>query len=185
MTSPAPTSWFSGLSRSSSTMAGGVASAPTPASASASGPASVFLPDAPKSVIGAGSGGGKRNHLCGALFKYGPKSAQVRASPTPRVAPLSLGKFWNPRWRDGTSHSISRLRSSSTLGAARRWNPWLGCSVSFQKVVAACCHGLWKEGIFCDIPDARSHFLVSEFCFCTKWGSYVFSRMPKACLVHV
>lgn len=58
-------------------MAGGVASAPTPASASASGPASVFLPDAPKSVIGAGSGGGKRNHLCGALFKYGPKSAQV------------------------------------------------------------------------------------------------------------
>ncbi|NP_001168923.1 uncharacterized protein LOC100382733 [Zea mays] len=75
MTSPAPTSWFSGLSRSSSTMAGGVASAS--ASASASGPASAFLPDAPKSVIGAGSGGGKRNHLCGALFKYGPKSAQV------------------------------------------------------------------------------------------------------------
>jgi len=56
-------------------MAGGVASAS--ASASASGPASAFLPDAPKSVIGAGSGGGKRNHLCGALFKYGPKSAQV------------------------------------------------------------------------------------------------------------
>lgn len=75
MTSPAPTSWFSGLSRSSSTMAGGVASAPAPASAS--GPASAFLPDAPKSVIGAGSGGGMRNHLCGALFKYGPKSAQV------------------------------------------------------------------------------------------------------------
>jgi hypothetical protein len=88
MTSPAPTSWFSGLSRSSSTMAGGVASAS--ASASASGPASAFLPDAPKSVIGAGSGGGKRNHLCGALFKYGPKSAQVRAGrlPPPRVAPL-------------------------------------------------------------------------------------------------
>lgn len=58
-------------------MAGGVASAPAPAPASASGPASAFLPDAPKSVIGAGSGGGKRNHLCGALFKYGPKSAQV------------------------------------------------------------------------------------------------------------
>ncbi|KAG0542156.1 hypothetical protein BDA96_02G078900 [Sorghum bicolor] len=74
MTSPAPTSWFSGLARSSSssTMAGGVASAPASASASAS------LPDAPKSsVVGAGPGGGKRNHLRGALFKYGPKSAQV------------------------------------------------------------------------------------------------------------
>ncbi|CAD6226162.1 unnamed protein product [Miscanthus lutarioriparius] len=73
MTSPAPTSWFSGLARSSSsTMAGGVASAPASASASAS------LPDAPKSVVvGAGPGGGKRNQLRGALFKYGPKSAQV------------------------------------------------------------------------------------------------------------
>lgn len=51
-------------------MAGGVASAP------ASAPAS--LPDAPKSVVvGAGPGGGKRNQLRGALFKYGPKSAQV------------------------------------------------------------------------------------------------------------
>ncbi|XP_066396962.1 UPF0613 protein PB24D3.06c-like [Miscanthus floridulus] len=71
MTSPAPTSWFSGLARSSSsTMAGGVASAPASASAS--------LPDAPKSVVvGAGPGGGKRNQLRGALFKYGPKSAQV------------------------------------------------------------------------------------------------------------
>ena len=82
MTSPAPTSWFSGLARSSSsTMAGGVASAPASASASAS------LPDAPKSVVvGAGPGGGKRNQLRGALFKYGPKSAQVRTGVPPRAA---------------------------------------------------------------------------------------------------
>ncbi|CAL5079230.1 unnamed protein product [Urochloa decumbens] len=84
MTSPpASTSWFSGLARASSSassMAGGVASAPAAASAS--------LPDAPAaaaarpvvaSAVGAGAGpvGGKRKQLRGALFKYGPKSAQV------------------------------------------------------------------------------------------------------------
>ncbi|CAL5076434.1 unnamed protein product [Urochloa decumbens] len=83
MTSPpASTSWFSGLARASSSasafMAGGVASAPA---------ASASLPDAPAaaarpvvaSVVGAGAGagGGKRKQLRGALFKYGPKSAQV------------------------------------------------------------------------------------------------------------
>ncbi|KAK3126682.1 hypothetical protein QOZ80_7AG0560580 [Eleusine coracana subsp. coracana] len=73
MTSPASTSsWFSGLTRaSSSSMAGGVASAPASASAS--------LPDAPtaaaKAVVAAA--GGRRKHLPGTLFKYGPKSAQV------------------------------------------------------------------------------------------------------------
>ncbi|WVZ62434.1 hypothetical protein U9M48_012188 [Paspalum notatum var. saurae] len=73
MTSPASTSWFSGLARASSSasMAGGVASAPAPAAAAS-------LPDAPRSVAAAaGAGGGKRNQLRGALFKYGPKSAQV------------------------------------------------------------------------------------------------------------
>ncbi|PUZ69178.1 hypothetical protein GQ55_2G088300 [Panicum hallii var. hallii] len=78
MTSPpASTSWFSGLARASS-MAGGVASAPA---------SSASLPDAPaaaaRSVVaaaagaGAGAAGGKRKQLRGALFKYGPKSAQV------------------------------------------------------------------------------------------------------------
>ncbi|KAF8690442.1 hypothetical protein HU200_040795 [Digitaria exilis] len=76
MTSPpASTSWFSGLVRSSSSsMAGGVASAPA---------AAASLPDAPaaskKSVAtaAAASGGPKRKQLQGALFKYGPTSAQV------------------------------------------------------------------------------------------------------------
>ncbi|CAN6197281.1 unnamed protein product [Urochloa humidicola] len=80
MTSPpASTSWFSGLSRASSSassMAGGVASAPA---------ASASLPDAPATAarsvvasgVGAGPGAGKRKQLRGALFKYGPKSAQV------------------------------------------------------------------------------------------------------------
>ncbi|RLM86724.1 hypothetical protein C2845_PM04G07230 [Panicum miliaceum] len=79
MTSPpASTSWFSGLARASS-MAGGVASAPA---------SSASLPDAPaaaaRSVVAAaaagaaaGAAGGKRKQLRGALFKYGPKSAQV------------------------------------------------------------------------------------------------------------
>jgi pimeloyl-ACP methyl ester carboxylesterase len=59
-------------------MAGGVASAPA---------SSASLPDAPaaaaRSVVaaaagaGAGAAGGKRKQLHGALFKYGPKSAQV------------------------------------------------------------------------------------------------------------
>lgn len=69
MTSPpASTSWFSGLARASS-MAGGVASSPA---------SSAPLPDAPaaaRSVVAAGAG--KRKQLRGALFKYGPKSAQV------------------------------------------------------------------------------------------------------------
>ena len=136
MTSQAPTSWFSGLARSSSsTMAGGVASAPASASASAS----ASLPDAPKSsVVGAGPGGGKRNHLRGALFKYGPKSAQVRAvvpppPPSLPVAPLaaargyeleivgsmlpgfsqfvgevfSPAKFWNPRWSSSPHFAVA------------------------------------------------------------------------------
>ncbi|KAK8459145.1 hypothetical protein SEVIR_2G085600v4 [Setaria viridis] len=80
MTSPpASTSWFSGLARASSSassMAGGVASAPA---------SSASLPDAPaaasRSVVAAGVGAGagvvKRKQLRGALFKYGPKSAQV------------------------------------------------------------------------------------------------------------
>ncbi|RLN35016.1 hypothetical protein C2845_PM03G24790 [Panicum miliaceum] len=70
MTSPpASTSWFSGLAHASS-MAGGVASAPA---------SSASLPDAPAAAagVGAGTGGGKRKQLRGALFKYGPKSAQV------------------------------------------------------------------------------------------------------------
>ncbi|CAN6203393.1 unnamed protein product [Urochloa humidicola] len=80
MTSPpASTSWFSGLARASSSatsMAGGVASAPA---------ASASLPEAPAAsarpvvaaAVGTGPGGGKRKQLRGALFKYGPKSAQV------------------------------------------------------------------------------------------------------------
>ncbi|GJN24888.1 hypothetical protein PR202_gb12662 [Eleusine coracana subsp. coracana] len=82
MTSPASTSsWFSGLTRasSSSSMAGGVASAP----------ASASLPDAPaaaaKAVVAAA--GGRRKHLPGTLFKYGPKSAQVLSR---YLEPLSL-----------------------------------------------------------------------------------------------
>ncbi|XP_039793950.1 UPF0613 protein PB24D3.06c-like isoform X2 [Panicum virgatum] len=75
MTSPpASTSWFSGLARTSS-MAGGVASSPA---------SSAPLPDAPAAVArsvvaaaGVSAGGGKRKQLRGALFKYGPKSAQV------------------------------------------------------------------------------------------------------------
>ncbi|KAL6639056.1 hypothetical protein ACP70R_022786 [Stipagrostis hirtigluma subsp. patula] len=79
MTSPASTSsWFSGLVRasSSSSMAGGVASAP----------ASASFPDAPaaagggRAVVAGAGAGGKRKQLRGTLFKYGPKSAQVAHS---------------------------------------------------------------------------------------------------------
>ncbi|CAL5066423.1 unnamed protein product [Urochloa decumbens] len=78
MTSPpASTSWFSGLARASSSasasMAGGVASASLP-----DAPAAAARPVVASVVgAGAGAGGGKRKQLRGALFKYGPKSAQV------------------------------------------------------------------------------------------------------------
>nr|CAB3456082.1 unnamed protein product [Digitaria exilis] len=119
MTSPpASTSWFSGLVRSSSSsMAGGVASAPA---------AAASLPDAPaaskKSVVtaAAASGGPKRKQLKGALFKYGPKSAQVRVPFPPRARLQSgrtlaagiLEEFWSSRLWSSAEVWSSRCASS-------------------------------------------------------------------------
>ena len=100
MTSPpASTSWFSGLARTSS-MAGGVASSPA---------SSAPLPDAPAAVArsvvaaaGVSAGGGKRKQLRGALFKYGPKSAQVQRALTRPSRPPAPGAR-RARLRSGRS----------------------------------------------------------------------------------
>ena len=136
MTSPpASTSWFSGLARASS-MAGGVASSPA---------SSAPFPDAPaaaRSVVaaGAGAGGGKRKQLRGALFKYGPKSAQVRALTRPSRPPArgcDLGvRFW-----DSGELWSSRLYSAKVWGAS-----WARLTAAFRHCFRRMLYELARRG---------------------------------------